>query len=227
MRTGRRIVTSLVALGLLTSACVSPRETEAVIIEDVPFDLLGPAAATTTTAAVEELGPFELTLFFLADDNTLWRVERAREQAPGLQEALDALVSGPTEEEVENLAVRARLSEGLNPVASQPVSGLLSITVSDEAQFRQDDVNNRLVTQVLVCTMTQFDSVGLVQLRDSEGTIPLSGIESESIGDTATAANYNDCEAEDLATYTLDPEETDGDPESEDEAADDPPAEDG
>jgi spore germination protein GerM len=176
---------------------VSPQEKAAEVIPDVPYDLLGPAT-TTTEPPPEVEGGFKLDLYFLAeDDDSLWRVTRSREQRPGIQEALELLVAGPTEAESELLAVRARLSESLNPVAGPPVGGLLSITVSDEAQFR-DNTNNRLSTQVIVCTMTQFDSVDAVELRDSSGPIPLSGIDAETIGEIARRSNYNDCASGDL-----------------------------
>jgi hypothetical protein len=192
----------LAVLVLVVSGCVSPQEKAAEVIPDVPYDLLGPAT-TTTEPPPEAEGGFKLDLYFLAeDDDSLWRVTRSREQRPEIQEALELLVAGPTEAESELLAVRARLSESLNPVAGPPVGGLLSITVSDEAQFREN-TNNRLSTQVIVCTMTQFDSVDAVELRDSSGPIPLSGIDAETIGEIARRSNYNDCEAGDLIDIPL------------------------
>ena len=195
-----RWVVAVLTAALLLGACVSPRERAAQEIPDVPYDLLGPAS-TTTEPPPEVEGGFELDLYFLAEeDDTLWRVTRPREQAPGIQEALELLVAGPTESESEILAVRARLSESLNPVAAQPIGGLLSITVADEAQFR-DNTNNRFTTQVIVCTMTQFATVDAIELRDTAGPIPLSGIDSESIGEIGRRSNYSDCESGDLAEF--------------------------
>jgi hypothetical protein len=182
-----------VALGL--AACTTPSENQAVVIDDVPYDLLGTVNSTPITES-EPQGPFELELFFISEaDETLVRVVRAREQPPGLQETIDALMVGPTEAELALVAMRPRLSESLNPVAASPTGGLLAITVSDEAQFR--DLNNRLPSQVLVCTLTQFDNVEAVELRDSIGPIPLTGANSESIGSQARRENYNECEASD------------------------------
>ncbi len=191
---------SFLALVLLAAACVSPNENAAEVIPDVPYDLLGPSNTTTTVAVPEDEGRFDLDLFFLAEDNTLWRVTRAREQSPGIQEVLDTLVAGPIESEFERIPLLARLSESLNPIASQPIEGLLSITVDDEAQFREN--NTRFTTQVLVCTMTQLANVDAIQLRDTVGPIPLSNIDSESIGEIANPADYNDCEAENIADLT-------------------------
>ncbi|MFW2381137.1 MAG: GerMN domain-containing protein [Acidimicrobiales bacterium] len=192
----------LVLIGVFLAGCVSPQEKAAEPILEVPYGLLGPTS-TTTEPPPELDGQFELDLYFLAEeDDSLWRVTRSREQRPGIQEALELLVAGPTEAESELLPVRARLSESLNPIAGQPIGGLLSITVSDEAQFREN-TNNRLATQVIVCTMTQFDTVDAVELRDTTGPIPLSGIDAETIGERATRANYNDCEAGELADVSL------------------------
>lgn len=188
---------TLIVLTLLGAACVSPNENAAEVIPDVPYDLLGPVNTTTTTPVPEDEGRFELDLFFLAEDNTLWRVTRAREQSPGIQEVLDALVAGPSESEFELIPLLARLSESLNPIASQPTGGLLSITVADEAQFREN--NTRFTTQVLVCTMTQLPNVNAIQLRDTIGPIPLANIDSESIGEVASPSNYNNCEAGNIA----------------------------
>jgi hypothetical protein len=187
-----------ILLAAVLAGCVSPQEKAAEVIPDVPYDLLGPTS-TTTELQPEVVGRFELELYFLAeDDDSLWLTTRSREQRPGIQEALELLVAGPTEAESELRPVRARLSESLNPVAGQPVGGLLSITVSDEAQFREN-TNNRFSTQVIVCTMTQFDSVEAVELRDTSGPIQLSGIDAETIGEQAKRSNYNDCEAGDLS----------------------------
>ncbi len=205
-----------IALTLLAAACVSPQENTAEVIPDVPYDLLGPVNTTTTVSVPDDEGRFDLDLFFLAEDNTLWRVTRAREQSPGIQEVLDALVAGPSESEFELIPLLARLSESLNPIASQPTGGLLSITVADEAQFREN--NTRFTTQVLVCTMTQLPNVTALQLRDTIGPIPLSNIDSESIGEIADPSNYNDCEADNLAAL---PDPTDADTTDETDSVED------
>ncbi len=198
----------MVPLALVLAGCISPQEKAAEVIPNVPYDLLGPTS-TTTEPPPEVAGGFRLELYFLAEeDDSLWRVTRSREQRPGIQEALELLVAGPTEVESALLPVRARLSESLNPVAGQPVGGLLSIAVSDEAQFREN-TNNRFSTQVIVCTMTQFDAVDAVELRDTSGPIQLSGIDAETIGEQATRSNYNDCEAGDLSEVVPEGDTTD------------------
>ena len=54
-------------LTLIAAACVSPNETAAEVIPDVPYDLLGPINTTTTVVVPEDEGRFDLDLFFLAD----------------------------------------------------------------------------------------------------------------------------------------------------------------
>ncbi len=63
------------ALGL--AACTTPSENQAVVIDDVPYDLLGTVNSTPITES-EPQGPFELELFFISEaDETLVRVVRA------------------------------------------------------------------------------------------------------------------------------------------------------
>lgn len=187
----------IVSATLVGASCTVPGENAAVVIDEVPYDLLG-SVDTTSTTEPEPEGPFTLELYFISEvDESLVRVVRPREQPPGLQESIEALMDGPTEAELELVQMRARLSEALNPVASPPTNGLVAVTVSDDAQFR--DSANRLPSQVLVCTLTQFPEVDAVELRDSIGPIPLAGANSESIGGPARRSNYNDCAATDAA----------------------------
>ncbi len=196
-------VKALVVASMLLAACATAGGNAAVVIEDVPYELTGTAAATLPPV-IEPAGPFTLTLYFIAEaDESLISVERSRDRQPGPQEAIDALIAGPNQAELELVPMRARFSESLDPSASAPTDGLVVVVVSDEAQLR--DTSNRLPAQVLVCTLTQFPNVSAVQLRDSRGPIQLSGANAESIeSEFARRENYNDCAATPVSDYAAD-----------------------
>ncbi len=196
-RTLRRPISFILAAAYGVLGCTTVGGNAAVVIQDVPYELTGTSLATVPPV-VEPEGPFTLTLYFISEaDESLISVERNREQPPQLQEAINALSAGPTEAELALAPMRARFSESLNPVVSAPTAGLVVITVSDEAQLR--DSSNRLPAQVLVCTLTQFEGVNAVQLRDSRGPIQLAGANAESIeSEFARRENYNDCLATDV-----------------------------
>lgn len=210
----------LLATASILLGCTTAGGNAAVVIQDVPYELTGTSIATVPPA-IEPQGPFKLTLYFISEeDESLISVVRNREQPPQLQEAIDALSAGPTEAELALAPMRARFSESLNPIVSAPTAGLVVITVSDQAQLR--DSSNRLPAQVLVCTLTEFDGVNAVQLRDSLGPIQLAGASAESIeSEFARRENYNDCLATDVnqVAASLQPDET-VNPDGESSAAD-------
>lgn len=187
----RAVLGSLTA-ALLIASCGLALEDEAQPITSVPFSLLG---TTTSTTQAEPANPaFELQLFWISSaDESLIAVSRPQEDQPSVQDALDALVRGPNEAEQE-LYPEARspssVSSLLNPVARPVENGHLIIEVADGTELRDA---NRLPAAVIVCTVTQFKVITSVEIRDIDGTIPLTDSGSQSIEGAATRGNYNDC----------------------------------
>jgi hypothetical protein len=179
-------------MALATSACGLGLDEDAQPITSVPFSLL----ATTSTSEVFPDNPaFGLQLFWISStDEGLIVVERRQNDQPSIQDALDALVGGPNEAELESFPdarTPSSVSRSLNPVAL-PVTaaGILIIEVDDGTELREA---NRLPAAVIVCTVTQFKLIKAVEIRDADGAIPLSGLNSESIEGAATRTNFNDC----------------------------------
>ncbi len=174
------------------TSCGLTMQDEAQPITSVPFSLLG--TTTSTTQAEPDNPAFNLDLFWISSaDEGLIEVSRPQEDEPSIQDALDALVGGPNEaEQAQYPEARSpsSVSSLLNPIARPVEDGHLVIEVADGTELRED---NRLPAAVIVCTVTQFEIIRSVEIRDVDGTIPLSDIGSSSIEGAATRANFNDC----------------------------------
>ena len=174
------------------ASCGLALEDEAQPITSVPFSLLG--TTTSTTQAEPENPAFGLELFWISStDESLIAVLRPQEDQPSVQDALDALVRGPNEADPEpypEARSPSSVSSLLNPIARPVDGGHLVIEVADGTELRDA---NRLPAAVIVCTVTQFNIIDSVEIRDIDGTIPLSDIGSQSIEGAATRANFNDC----------------------------------
>lgn len=189
----RRNGWALIALIMFASACGLGIDESARPITSVPFSLLD--STTSTSEPVPEDPAFALTLYWISEnDESLISLVRPQDDPPSVQDALDALVGGPTEAELA-IFPEARspssVSETLNPTARAVNDGILIIDVADGTELRGA---NRLPAAVIVCTVTQFSLILAVEIRDADGAIQLSGLNSESIEGAATRANFNDCQ---------------------------------
>jgi hypothetical protein len=189
----RRNLLAIVMLTLFTAGCGLGIDETARPITSVPFSLL--ESTTSTSEPAPEDPAFALSLFWISEvDESLISLVRPQDDPPSVQDALDALVGGPTEAELE-IFPEARspssVSETLSPTAGPIADGILIIEVADGTELRGA---NRLPAAVIVCTVTQFSLVDAVEIRDVDGAIQLSGLNSESIEGAATRANFNDCE---------------------------------
>lgn len=197
----RRVAVVITAAMSLTTACVVPEQESAQPIS-VPDD-----AFTTTTEAEtpstepEEVSPvFALSLYWQFQDGTgatrLLRVRRNQESLASPQEALAALVDGPTaeerEEREESGSFFPQVSAVLSPVVGEPnENGVVRVTIADESGFRENDLDKIPVAEELVCTLTSLPSVNGVVIADSLGEIDLPDRESQPIIGAAARANYN------------------------------------
>ncbi len=189
----RRAVAAVVAFACLSASCGLGVDESARPITSVPFSLL--ESTTSTSEPVPDDPAFGLTLYWISEvDESLISLVRPQDDPPSVQDALDALVGGPTETELEAFPEArspSSVSETLNPTARAVSDGILIIDVADGTELRGA---NRLPAAVIVCTVTQFSLILAVEIRDADGAIQLSGLNSESIEGAATRANFNDCQ---------------------------------
>jgi hypothetical protein len=189
----RRTLVAVIGFVALCASCGLGIDDSAQPITSVPFALLD--STTSTSEPVPEDPAFGLTLFWISQiDESLISLVRPQDDPPSVQDALDALVGGPTEVELEsfpNARSPSSVSETLNPTARAVQDGILIIDVADGTELRGA---NRLPAAVIVCTVTQFSLILAVEIRDDDGAIQLSGLNSESIEGAATRANFNDCQ---------------------------------
>ncbi len=192
----KRTLVALIAFVTLSASCGLGVDESARPITSVPFSLL--ESTTSTSELVPEDPAFGLTLFWIsAADETLISLVRPQDDPPSVQDALDALVGGPTEAELArfpNARSPSSVSETLNPTAGQVTDSILIIDVADGTELREA---NRLPAAVIVCTVTEFSTILAVEIRDADGAIQLSGLNSESIEGAATRSNFNNCEPTD------------------------------
>lgn len=217
LRRFRRL--SLAALGagaIMMPACSIPTHDAASGLNDVPAELL---ASTTTSAPLPEEGPeFELVLYWHGEQGRLIRVRRPVSTQPTVAEAITRLLEGPTQDEIsrnpaEYFQPDAGLTDAaLNPQVSEPVDGILTITFASQGKFRELD-NKRNAAAELVCTVTEFEGISGVIVRDDlPDPIVLPGTNSELIEGPAMRSHYADCVGVDALTAsdvsTTDPDDT-------------------
>lgn len=182
-------------VGSLIAACGIPTD-ESPQVEAFPADLLKELPPTTATPVPQPESEVDsLSLYFHDNNDQLVRVRRPIAPSPTINDALQFVVVGPSEEEQRLQApaiVLPRLPSNLNPVVTSIEDGTAVITVADAADFRNDP--NRLIAAAeLVCTAVQYRDVDGVYIEDSEGTIPLTDLEASPISGPANASHYENC----------------------------------
>ncbi len=203
MRFARMTSAVILVGGTFAASCGIPTN-RSPQVEAFPDDLLQELPPTTATPTAQpESDTSALSLYFHDRNDQLVRVRRV--QAPAINEALQLLVAGPTEEEqLQYLPalILSRLSSNLNPRVSRIDDDRTAyITVADEADFRNDP-NRRLGAAELVCTALQYRLVDGVYIEDSQGIIPLTDLEAVPISGPTNATAYENCQPQALAPTT-------------------------
>lgn len=216
----RRLVAVLVGLSIVTAACSIPTDEEARPVDDVPDDLFATTTAVPDTVVDDEQSEFNLPLFFYNDEDGLVRVDRPRDEAPTVQEALVALTASPTPEEVEETpGIATRFLPGMQPEASlDSESRLLTVMVQGpelrEAVETAPERVQRIYTQI-VCSMDALTTlIETVQINDTEGAIRVQDDDGTARDGPIGPADVNDCKtAAELAAEAV--EEADAEAEAE------------
>ncbi len=192
---------SIAALVLVISSCVVPAQETAQPIS-VPDDVFVTTSLVTTVPEPEviDVPSFSLSLYWqFQDDQGATRLLRVRRNIEGpstAAQALSALVDGPTPEEraarEDSGAFFPRVSEIFSPTVGAPnENGVVRVTISDEAGFKENDLDKIPVAEEIVCTLTAIPSINGVVIEDSTGEIPLPDRESQPIVGAAARSNYN------------------------------------
>ncbi len=190
---------SVVALILSAAACGIPTDQSATI-EQFPEDLLDELPPTTAVADLQpESDVILLSLYFHNGNAQLIRVRRPVTESPPINDALQLVVDGPTEEEQRAFAqsiVLARVPSNLNPRVARidDADRTAYITVAEEADFRNDP-DRRLAAAELVCTAVQFIRVDGVYIEDSQGSISLTDLDARPIIGPANASHFENCQS--------------------------------
>jgi len=207
----RQAALGLAVLGVTTwlHAGCSISDIQASPIEDYPPELF--ATQTTTTAEPQpELQRYEMPLYFIDDEAALVLVERPWPDEPTMQNALDALSGGPTEDErAENQGIRSEMvGLDLVPRVESFSNGELRIRVGPRLREMGTDKADRLklvVTQFTCTSVAVNADVVRVRLVDEEGSIPFSGPTTTPI-DVSSVDAVGGCQtAEELAAQQLPP----------------------
>lgn len=189
----------VVALMLSAAACGIPTDQSAQR-ERFPEDLLDELPPTTATAEPQpESDVILLSIYFHNDNAQLIRVKRPGGESPPINDALQSVVDGPTEEEQRAFApsiVLTLLPSNLNPRVSRidDADQVAYITVADEAGFRNNP-DRRQAAAELVCTAVQFIRVDGVYIVDSQGIISLTDLDARPISGPANASHYDNCQS--------------------------------
>ncbi|MFV0258362.1 MAG: GerMN domain-containing protein [Acidimicrobiales bacterium] len=209
-RRGRRTTAALVVgLAMIAAGCGLPQDEEARAITDLPEELYS-IPDSETSGEGDPNSRFEVGLFFFNDeDSTLVRIDRARDDPPTLQSALDELARPPSAEELSDLPnLVTKLPANLAPQITDLADGVAQVSVSDEGGLRTFEAENpervQQVFRQVVCTLVTLDrQVEGVQIADSSGPIRVSGVEGVPIERAVTPADLPPCEPAPSSTSTL------------------------
>ena len=180
---------------------ISPDEVDVGVIEQ----------ATTTTQGSGS----EIILYFTDGEGNLVPVKR-RLTDESLPNVLNELGEPPLTTEVSRsgaISLQTKFLAGMNPSLkdTEPNTGLITIEVDDEAEFREttlsDPERTSLIYAQIVCTVDSYllagEEVAGVTIVDSQGPIPASDIDFQLIEGPAKPADFNNCqpknEPEDVA----------------------------
>jgi hypothetical protein len=208
-RGGLTALSCTAASGLLAVSCSIAVDQTAREVPDPPSEL---TVSITATTLPEEAEPGNtVDLYFLNEGNQLVVVERDWDTPATPQDALNALLTAPTEQEIDELDLGALRSTliGQNYTA-QPgpdASGVLVVTVGSEVRSTGVLEPGRvlLIYQQIVCTLTAMDlGIASVLIQDGEGIIP-AAISPEPVEGPVGRAQLGDCTAVPPTTTTTRP----------------------
>lgn len=129
-----------------------------VASEDVPFDLLAPAASAAETQPGEGVGR---AVWFVDNDGLLSRGERAFEGAVTVEVILTALLQGVSDAEANN-GLRSNITSGTKLLGVDgPSDGLVTVNLSSEFLTVSRELQRLALAQV-VFTVTGLPNVDRV-----------------------------------------------------------------
>lgn len=180
---------------LTLAGCSVPTDDGAQAVDDIPEEVFAELPTTTTTTPVLDEDVVNVRFYFHDEDGVLVRVFRPFDEAPALGDTLTQLLEGPRQDETSPTGrfIQATMNPTLAPQVTDISDGVAYLTVSDEPGFREA-ANRRLAAAELVCTAVQYVLVDAVVISDSQGTIPLTDLDAETIDGPARAVHYEDCE---------------------------------
>ena len=153
------------ALALVLGACGVPEEDSAVVArdEDVPFDLLAPSTTTTSTTSttVPEVPVDRIVSICLVRGDGIVPTERVLTRRRNLDEVVEALRRGPTDEEsTDGYSSALPAPEAVGPVSL--AGGTATVVLGPVLAQAPAPTQLRAIAQ-LVCTLTGQPGIGRVQ----------------------------------------------------------------
>jgi len=208
-------------VGVLVFGGCTVTEATPRAIEDYPPSLF--ETTTTTTEPIVESPEYSLPLYFVDGNKQLVLISRPRNDFPQIQDVLDKLNEGPSDDERDTTEPQIKselVGLGLEPLRQELASdGLLTISVSAALRnLSADEADRRklIVAQIMCSVALLDDRITSVQFVDEEGPVSFPGPDISPI-DVATVENLGGCKtgqqlAEEAANQASDPP-TEGDDE--------------
>ncbi|MBW3547275.1 MAG: GerMN domain-containing protein [Actinobacteria bacterium] len=203
-RPTRAVIVALAAFALLSSgACGIQHDDQARTLptDKVPFGLL--ATSTTTTAPQPPEAPAVPTSVYLVDNDTgqLVEVQRPVSAPPSVRSALEELLKGPTEQELDR-GLRSNIASATELLAIiGPENGVVTIDLSDLTGPTGE--GQRLALAQIVYTVTALPDVDRVLFRFQGEAKEVPNAAGESTGEPLTRSDFAPFDP--AATTTPDP----------------------
>lgn len=189
MRARAAVLAVVTALAVALAACGVPAEDSATLAQpgDVPFDLLGPPAETTSSTSPAERT--DVVDVYLAQNERLAAVKR-KVPFPAVPESiLEVLVDGPTEVEVARGYSTALFGEDVIFVRSVGVSG--GVATIDLGPSFNDVTNKILALGQIVFTLTGLPGIGLVRFTRDQAPTAVPRSNGEVTTDSVSKDDYS------------------------------------
>ena len=162
--THRRLLLLVVAVAVVAGACgVSADDDPRAIPGTVPFRLLEPTVDTTTTTAPLGETTTRVTIYLTDAEGLLVDVRREVAAPATVEDAIEALLLGPTEDEARRVSTQITSNTQLLGVQG-PEDGLVTVNLSRQLL----DITGRpqiLALAQVVYTATSFPAVDRVLFR--------------------------------------------------------------
>ena len=166
-----RKVMALCALALLAAGCSIPVQSgpSTIAPSHVPFDLLNPLPATTTTTQPKPSSLVPVRVFFISPNQQLASVQRVVVTPASLPSVIDSMLAGPTSAELAS-GITTAIPNSVIVHSATTAAGTGTVTVNFNQAFSQiSGTSAELAVAQVVATIVAENGLGTGVVFEIDG----------------------------------------------------------